>query len=188
MADGRVGHAELELGASALFLADESPESHVAAPRPGADATVSLVVEMPDVDGGGAPGHGGRRHGGARPGRQSLRAQRRGPRPLRSSLDHLGRARRHAPSARRPRWSSVMAARGHRLRVVVGARRRPGPGLLRLRAGVVLRPRQRRAGGPGGRRHPPPRAVGRSRAQHPVPLLPRRRRRRGRGTGARRGR
>jgi len=50
MADGRVGHAELELGSSALFLADESPESHVAAPRLGADATVSLVVEMPDVD------------------------------------------------------------------------------------------------------------------------------------------
>ncbi len=51
MADGRVGHAELELGSSALFLADESPQSHVAAPRPGADATVTLVVEMPDVDG-----------------------------------------------------------------------------------------------------------------------------------------
>jgi uncharacterized glyoxalase superfamily protein PhnB len=51
MADGRVGHAELELNGSALYLADESPESHVAAPRPGADATVSLVVEVPDVDG-----------------------------------------------------------------------------------------------------------------------------------------
>jgi len=51
MADGRVGHAEIELGSSALFLADESPESHVAAPLPGADATVTLVVEMPDVDG-----------------------------------------------------------------------------------------------------------------------------------------
>jgi uncharacterized glyoxalase superfamily protein PhnB len=50
MADGRVGHAELELNGSALYLADESPESHVAAPRPGADATVSLVVEVPDVD------------------------------------------------------------------------------------------------------------------------------------------
>jgi len=50
MADGRVGHAELEFGASALFLADESPESHVAAPRAGADATVSFVLEVPDVD------------------------------------------------------------------------------------------------------------------------------------------
>jgi uncharacterized glyoxalase superfamily protein PhnB len=50
MADGRIGHAELELMGSVLYLADESPESHVAAPRPGADATVSLTVEVPDVD------------------------------------------------------------------------------------------------------------------------------------------
>ena len=50
MPNGRVGHAELELAGSALYLADESPESHVAAPQPGADATVSLVLEVPDVD------------------------------------------------------------------------------------------------------------------------------------------
>ncbi|HEY7946600.1 MAG TPA: VOC family protein [Acidimicrobiales bacterium] len=51
MPDGRVGHAELELRGSVLYLADESPESQVAAPRPGAGATVSLSVEVPDVDG-----------------------------------------------------------------------------------------------------------------------------------------
>ncbi len=50
MADGRIGHAELELMGSVLYLADESPESHVAAPRPGADATVSLTLEVSDVD------------------------------------------------------------------------------------------------------------------------------------------
>jgi predicted enzyme related to lactoylglutathione lyase len=50
MADGRIGHAELELGTSTIFLADESPESRVAAPRAEDDATVSFVVEMPDVD------------------------------------------------------------------------------------------------------------------------------------------
>ncbi len=50
MADGRVGHAELEFGASTLYLADESPESHVAAPGAGDDATVSFVLEVPDVD------------------------------------------------------------------------------------------------------------------------------------------
>ncbi len=50
MPDGRVGHVEIELGADALFLADESPESPVAAPVPGAPATVTLVVEAPDVD------------------------------------------------------------------------------------------------------------------------------------------
>jgi len=50
MPDGRVGHAELEIGGARLFLADESPESHVAAPAPGAPATVSLVVEVAEVD------------------------------------------------------------------------------------------------------------------------------------------
>ncbi|MGD0380809.1 MAG: VOC family protein [Acidimicrobiales bacterium] len=56
MADGRIGHAELDLGRGQLYLADEAPasggsqESRVAAPRPGADATVSFVIEMPDVD------------------------------------------------------------------------------------------------------------------------------------------
>ena len=50
MADGRVGHVEIDIGATAVFLADESPESPVAAPVPGAPATVSLVVETPAVD------------------------------------------------------------------------------------------------------------------------------------------
>ncbi len=50
MPDGRIGHAELELAGSTLFLADESPESQVAAPRAGEGATVSLVVDVPDVD------------------------------------------------------------------------------------------------------------------------------------------
>jgi uncharacterized glyoxalase superfamily protein PhnB len=50
MPDGRVGHSEMELSGSLLYLADESPESHVAAPRPGADATVSLTVLVADVD------------------------------------------------------------------------------------------------------------------------------------------
>jgi predicted enzyme related to lactoylglutathione lyase len=50
MADGRIGHAELDLGSDALYLADESPESDVAAPRPDAGATVTLVVETTDVD------------------------------------------------------------------------------------------------------------------------------------------
>jgi len=50
MDDGRVGHAELELAGSLVFLADESPESKVAAPRPGAEATVSLAAQVGDVD------------------------------------------------------------------------------------------------------------------------------------------
>ena len=50
MPDGRIGHAELVLAGSSVYIADETPESPVAAPRPGARATVSLVVEVPDVD------------------------------------------------------------------------------------------------------------------------------------------
>jgi predicted enzyme related to lactoylglutathione lyase len=50
MADGRIGHAELELGTDALYLADESPEGNVAAPAVDAGATVTLVVETTDVD------------------------------------------------------------------------------------------------------------------------------------------
>jgi predicted enzyme related to lactoylglutathione lyase len=51
LADGRIGHAEVSFGADALYLADESPERRVAAPAAGADATVSVVLEVPDVDG-----------------------------------------------------------------------------------------------------------------------------------------
>jgi uncharacterized glyoxalase superfamily protein PhnB len=50
MPDGRIGHAELELRGQPLYLSDESPESHVGAPRAGADATVTLVLEVADVD------------------------------------------------------------------------------------------------------------------------------------------
>jgi uncharacterized glyoxalase superfamily protein PhnB len=49
MADGRIGHAELKLCGGRVYLADESPESHSAAPRPGAHATVSLLAPVVDV-------------------------------------------------------------------------------------------------------------------------------------------
>ena len=50
MADGRIGHSELWIAGGAFHVADESPRSHVAAPLPGADATVSLGAEVADVD------------------------------------------------------------------------------------------------------------------------------------------
>ena len=50
MADGRIGHAELDLGSDVVYLADESPESNVAAPGAQSPATVTLVVETTDVD------------------------------------------------------------------------------------------------------------------------------------------
>jgi predicted enzyme related to lactoylglutathione lyase len=48
MPDGRVGHAELEIGAGRLYLAEEFPEIGVVAPRPD-QATVSLSLQVPDV-------------------------------------------------------------------------------------------------------------------------------------------
>ena len=50
MADGRVGHAELEFaGAGVMYLAEEFPEIGHVAPSPGA-ASVSLVLAVADVD------------------------------------------------------------------------------------------------------------------------------------------
>jgi predicted enzyme related to lactoylglutathione lyase len=50
MDDGRIGHVALEVAGSVFYLADESPDVPVAAPRADDDATVSLVVLVPDVD------------------------------------------------------------------------------------------------------------------------------------------
>ena len=50
MADGRIGHSELWIAGGPFHVADESPASHVAAPRPGADATVTLGADVPNVD------------------------------------------------------------------------------------------------------------------------------------------
>jgi PhnB protein len=50
--DGRVGHAELEIGNARVMLADENPnmgEGHTSAERIGA-SPVSLYVYLPDVD------------------------------------------------------------------------------------------------------------------------------------------
>jgi predicted enzyme related to lactoylglutathione lyase len=50
MPDGRIGHAELEIGGGLLMLADEHPELGVVAPSPGQGATVTLHLSVPDVD------------------------------------------------------------------------------------------------------------------------------------------
>ncbi|HET9093436.1 MAG TPA: VOC family protein [Acidimicrobiales bacterium] len=50
MEDGHIGHAVLDIGGGRIYVSDESPEHHVAAPVPGAAATVSLVLEVGDVD------------------------------------------------------------------------------------------------------------------------------------------
>ncbi len=48
--DGRVGHAELELGGCSLYLADEHPELGVLAPTTRGGTSVSLVLTVADCD------------------------------------------------------------------------------------------------------------------------------------------
>jgi PhnB protein len=49
--DGKVGHAELELGDSVIMLADEFPEMDARGPRALGGSPVSLLVYVEDVDG-----------------------------------------------------------------------------------------------------------------------------------------
>ena len=48
--DGKLGHAELELGGSAIMLADEFPESDVRSPKSVGGTPVMLYVYVEDVD------------------------------------------------------------------------------------------------------------------------------------------
>ncbi len=48
MPDGRVGHAEIQIGDSRILLADESPEMDYLGPRGG--TTVSILIYVEDVD------------------------------------------------------------------------------------------------------------------------------------------
>ncbi len=60
--DGRVGHAELEIGTARLMLSEEHPEIDVVAPAPGRGVAVTLHLEVPEVDAvlGAAVGLGAR--------------------------------------------------------------------------------------------------------------------------------
>ena len=49
MEDGRIGHAELQIGDGVLYLADEYPELGLKAPTPQA-TSVSLMLHVPDTD------------------------------------------------------------------------------------------------------------------------------------------
>ncbi|HTO49758.1 MAG TPA: VOC family protein [Burkholderiales bacterium] len=48
--DGRVGHAELEIGDSVIMLADESPEMDFRGPDPSHGSSVLLHLYVKDVD------------------------------------------------------------------------------------------------------------------------------------------
>lgn len=49
MDDGRIGHAELEVGGGAIYLADEFPDMGLTAPTPG-HVSVSLMLAVDDTD------------------------------------------------------------------------------------------------------------------------------------------
>jgi PhnB protein len=48
--DGRIGHAEIEIGDSRIMLADEAPEHDAKAPGAFGGSPVSLHLYVPDVD------------------------------------------------------------------------------------------------------------------------------------------
>ncbi|HEU4983271.1 MAG TPA: VOC family protein [Acidobacteriaceae bacterium] len=48
--EGRIGHAEVEIGDSCVMLADEHPEMHAQSPERYGGSPVSLVLYVPDCD------------------------------------------------------------------------------------------------------------------------------------------
>ena len=130
MDDGRIGHAELQIGGGVLYLADEYPELGLKAPDSHA-SSVSLMLQVADTDAAleRARERGAGRAAGAL--RGPRRPQRHDHRPVRAPLDaqRAGDGRADADPARR-----------RRLRLGVDAGRRPRRRLLRPRARLELRP------------------------------------------------
>jgi uncharacterized glyoxalase superfamily protein PhnB len=50
MDDGRIGHAEIKIGETVLYLADEWPDYRVLSPSKLNGNAVSFVLSVPDVD------------------------------------------------------------------------------------------------------------------------------------------
>ena len=48
--DGRIGHAELQLGGSVIMLADAYPDMGIQAPKDTGDSPVTMTVYVEDVD------------------------------------------------------------------------------------------------------------------------------------------
>jgi PhnB protein len=100
MPDGRVGHAELEVGGATFMLADQSPGSGTAAPAPGQPVPVTLHLEVTGVDavvdrwlclvmGAGSPARRGLVFGCAR---MALRTRQQPERPSCRRAQHPSRA------------------------------------------------------------------------------------------------
>jgi uncharacterized glyoxalase superfamily protein PhnB len=50
MDDGRVGHAEFQIGDSVIMISDEWPEMNVIGPTARGGSTTAFVISVPDVD------------------------------------------------------------------------------------------------------------------------------------------
>jgi uncharacterized glyoxalase superfamily protein PhnB len=50
MDDGRVGHAEFQIGDSVVMISDEWPEMNVIGPTARGGSTTAFVISVPDVD------------------------------------------------------------------------------------------------------------------------------------------
>ena len=48
--DGRIGHAEVEIGESVLFISDEFPEMEVISPKTLGGSGCAFVLDMDDLD------------------------------------------------------------------------------------------------------------------------------------------
>ena len=48
--DGKIGHAELQIGDSRIFLSDEMPDMHTKAPQTVGASTATLYIYVEDVD------------------------------------------------------------------------------------------------------------------------------------------
>ena len=48
--DGKLGHAEMRIGETVLFVSDEWPEGNVHDPKHWGGSAVSFVLEVPDAD------------------------------------------------------------------------------------------------------------------------------------------
>ncbi len=49
-AEGRIGHAEIRIGGSTLYLSDEAPQLGVLSPKRMKGSATSFVINVPDAD------------------------------------------------------------------------------------------------------------------------------------------
>ena len=109
--DGRIGHAELELGDSVLMLADENLEMGAPGPRTVGGTPVTIHCYVDDVDGTFARALGAGAKGAARRREPVLRRPLRAAgRPVRAPLEPRTHVEDVSPEEMSKRAAELMAA------------------------------------------------------------------------------